>query len=298
MASTLEGNLTLLGSIADLIVLEGARRHRDPDLVLGVPGDRRTRDVAHDARRRVVAERVSRHVEDRTRRFSRSSVGDGNRGAIAILMSVPPAIATALIALAALAASVRPGAGQTGRGSREEPAVIDCRAQLGTGVTTKREFCDVLVGSDPSEGIIVRIPPHTGPAHLRFDLHNRHTYSEQQVQAGRAFARYTATIGVLTLTNDLLARGVVQSEFRAAADLVDRIAGGAGPRGVKAVAPTGLEPIAVDIPQNVSEVSILGERLDVLRLEGREAFVSPGRPIASISNVTVEYRPAPARRSR
>ena len=83
------------------------------------------------------------------------------------------------------------------------------------------------------------------PATLTFDLHNLHTYSEEQVKAIARYARYTATIGVLTLDNTLISRAVVQNEFRAAADLVDRVGGGAGPGGVKAVAPTGTESITV-----------------------------------------------------
>jgi hypothetical protein len=178
---------------------------------------------------------------------------------------------------------------------KREPAVIKCPAELGTGVKTQRVFCDVFTGREPAEGIIVTIPAHTGEAKLSFDLHNRHTYSEEQVRANKAFAQYTATIGVLTLNNDLLTRAVVQSEFRTVSDLFDRIGGGAGPSGVKAVAPTGSEPIAVAIPQKVDQVSILGEKLEAVRLDGREGFVLPGRPIATISNVAVEYRPAPVR---
>lgn len=166
------------------------------------------------------------------------------------------------------------------------------------GVTTKRTFCDVLTGRDPAGGIRVTVPPHRGPATLLFDLHNRHTYSEQQVRARRAYARYTATIGVLTTDNTLIERAIVDSEFRTAADLVDRISGGAGPGGVKAVAPTGTEPVTVTIPAGEDTVSILGEKLTVVSLDGTDTYVSSGRPIAVISNVMVEYLPAPPPRKR
>jgi len=175
-------------------------------------------------------------------------------------------------------------------------ADVTCPAVLGTGVKTKRLFCDVLTGRDPAEGILVTLPAHRGNATLTFDLHNRHTYSEEQVRAKKAYAEYTATIGVLTPTGELLSRGVVYSAFRTAADLVDRVDGGAGPGGVKAVAPTGTEPITVTVPAGVTQVSILGERLVVRGLEGEESFVSAGRPIAIVSNLTVEYTPAPAPR--
>jgi len=61
---------------------------------------------------------------------------------------------------------------------------------------------------------------------------------------------------------------VVQSEFRRAADFVDRVGGGAGPGGAKAVAPTGTEPVSITIPEEEQQVSILGEKVTVERLDG------------------------------
>jgi hypothetical protein len=181
---------------------------------------------------------------------------------------------------------------------RSEPAMLQCPAPLGTGVQTKRMYCDVLTGRDLKEGIQVALPPHTGPVTLTFDLHNRHLYSEELIQSGRGYRHYTATIGVLTPNNDLLSRAVVQNEFRTAADLVERIGGDQGPAAVKAVAPTGTEQIRITIPANVPSVSILGEKLSVIRPDGdgTDSFSAPGRPVAVVSNVMIEYRPAPARR--
>jgi hypothetical protein len=169
-----------------------------------------------------------------------------------------------------------------------------CPAPLGTGVRTRREFCDVLTGRDPAAGIRITIPPHRGDVTLTFDLHNRQTYSEEQMKDPRAaFARYTAVVGALTADNTLISRAVVQSEFRTAADLLDRIAGGAGPAGVKAVAPTGSESVSITVPEAENEVAILGEKLMVDRADGSSTYSSEGRPIAIISNVMIAYRPAP-----
>jgi len=176
---------------------------------------------------------------------------------------------------------------------KQEAADITCPTPLGDGVTTKLAFCDVMSGRNPAEGILIKLPPHRGPVTLTFDLHNRHTYSEEQVKANRAFSRYTATVGVMTMDNTLISRAVVESEFRTVADLVDRVTGGAGPGGVKAVAPTGTEPISITIPEGEEEVSILGEKVTVERLDGTATYSSAGRPIAIISNVKIEYRPAP-----
>jgi hypothetical protein len=217
-------------------------------------------------------------------------------------MRFQPAPTAAAIVLAAVALS-----GQARRTARRPPPPqplktaapeMECPSPLGVGVATHTSYCDVLTGRDPAAGILVKLPPHRGPVTITFELHNRETYSEDQVRAKRAFARYTATIGVLTMDNTLISRAVVQSEFRTAADLVERIGGGAGPSGLKAVAPTGTEPIRITIPEAEDEVSILGEKLTVERIDGAATYASPGRPIAVISDVKIEYHPGPPPRTK
>jgi hypothetical protein len=175
------------------------------------------------------------------------------------------------------------------------PADLSCPSPVGAGVTSKFTYCDVLTGRDPKEGILIKLPPRRGVLTLKFTLHNRHTYSDEQVRLKRAFASYTTSIGVLTLDNTLLTRAVAATEFRTADDLIERIGGGAGPGGVKAVAPVGAEPISLAIPADITEVSVLGEKLTVVDIDGLPAtYSAAGRPIAMISNATVEYIPAPA----
>jgi hypothetical protein len=208
-------------------------------------------------------------------------------------------LAAALIVTAASVASAQTRRSGTGRAStpptppmKVAPEMM-CSTPLGVGVNTNVAYCDVMTGRDPAAGILIPLPLHKGPVTLTFDLHNRHTYSDEQVKANRAYARYTATIGVLTMDNTLISRAVVQNEFRTASDLVERISGGAGPGGVKAVAPTGRESIVVTIPEGEDQVSILGEKLLNERVDGSATYSSPGRPIAVISHVMIEYEPAP-----
>jgi hypothetical protein len=162
---------------------------------------------------------------------------------------------------------------------------------IGMGTKTIRSFCDVPAGTDPEQGVIISIPPHAGEATLSFDLHARHTYSEAQTKSGKGYAQYHAVIGVLTMKGDLIQRAAVEAEFRSAADLFDRIGGGAGPGGLKAVAPAGREQIYVTLPANVSQISLLGESLDAITPAGHETVVLPGRPVAIVSNLLIEYRP-------
>lgn len=175
---------------------------------------------------------------------------------------------------------------------------VKCPSLIGMGVKTIRSFCDVPAGTDPQQGIIVTVPPHSGPATLSFDLHARHTYSEDLTKSGKGYSRYSAIIGVLTMKSDLLTRAGVQAEFRTADDLFDRIGGGAGPGGVKAVAPVGREQVFVTIPADVDQVAILGETLDAMTPAGHETVVLPGRPVAVVSNLLVAYKPGTARTKR
>ena len=198
-----------------------------------------------------------------------------------------------MVATASLGAQRKPA---TGRRTPAKPvlnieaAKVKCPEPLGAGARTSAQYCFVLAYNDPAKGVVVTIPPHIGNATLLFDLHNRHTYSEEDVKAGRGYARYLAIIGVLTMKAELLNRAAVQSEFRKAADLYERITGGAGPAGLKAVAPIGREQIAITIPAAVDEVSLLGEVLEATTHIGRE-IATPGRPVAIVSNIRVEYRP-------
>ena len=88
----------------------------------------------------------------------------------------------------------------------------------------------------------------------------------------------------------MLARRYVLNEFRTANDLFDRIGGGAGPEGLKAVAPTGVERVSVRIPADLDRVVIVGQTLELTGIEGDlERIWSPGRPVAIISEMTLQY---------
>ncbi len=44
---------------------------------------------------------------------------------------------------------------------------VTCPTPLGIGVKTKIAFCEVLAGTDPAGGVIIRVPPHKGTATLK-----------------------------------------------------------------------------------------------------------------------------------
>jgi hypothetical protein len=220
--------------------------------------------------------------------------------AVALALAAPAAAQTAVpkkpAARPATRPATKPATKPVAPRRVTEDADVACPNVLGIGVGSELQFCDVLTGRNPADGMIIHLPPHRGVLTLTFDLHNRHTYSEEAARAGRAYANYTATIGALTMDGTLLSRAVVRSEFRSAKDLLDRIAGGAGPMGLKAVAPVGTERISIDVPENVDAVSLLGEKLTVLGRNGTETFTAGQRPIAAVSNVVIDYQPSPKAR--
>ena len=173
----------------------------------------------------------------------------------------------------------------------KETAHVRCPSVLGIGVESKIPYCDVQVHVDPALGIRIVLPPREGEATLSFNLHARHTYSQQEAESGQAFTQYLASVAIATMEAEIIGRGAVLSVFRTEADLADRVSGGAGPSGLKAVAPTGGERVSVTIPPAFEQVVIVGQKLDVVWVDGQDSFTSRGQFVAVLSEAKLEYLP-------
>jgi hypothetical protein len=167
---------------------------------------------------------------------------------------------------------------------------VQCAANLGTGLKTKRSFCDVLIGTAPADSVQITIPAHTGDSTLRFDLHNRFTVPTLAVPGPLTFASHEAVVAVIRANGAVIKRAAVAREFRSVADLFDQIGGGGRPGGAKAVAPGPPEAVVVTVPAAVSALGIVGASLQVRTWSTQEQFDSPGRPVAMVSNVRIQYR--------
>lgn len=167
-----------------------------------------------------------------------------------------------------------------------------CAASLGAGVKTRRTFCDVISASSPAASVSVTLPARTGVATLFFDLHNRFGIPVVAGFPGVSYARHEAVVRVIGPDGAVLGRAAVIREFRTTADLFDQLSGGAGPGGVKGVAPGPPEAVRFTIPAGVAVVGIVGESLRVRTATGADdTYDAPGRPVAVVSNVRLEYRP-------
>jgi hypothetical protein len=196
------------------------------------------------------------------------------------------ALASAVAILNAQRATPPPAAAPP----KASPAVA-CAEELGSGLKTKLQFCDIVVGKDKADSISVTLPPHKGTSTLTFNLHNRFGIPEAGTPADRAYAKHEAVVAVVAPGGSVVQRLVVQGEFRGVATLFDRIGGGSGPGGAKAIGPGPIEPIKVTIPAVLSAVGIVGVKLTVTTSRGTDVFDSPGRPVAIASNFKVEFTP-------
>jgi len=168
---------------------------------------------------------------------------------------------------------------------------VKCAADLGKGLKSNRPFCDVVITDKAAEGVSMVIPRHRGPSTLHFDLHNRFTVTPDSVQPAQAYARNVATVAVLNPKGDVIGRGAAVSEFRSPADLFDRIAGGALPGGAKGIAPGVPTAVDITIPAAVTAIAIVGLRLEVTTRLGTQTYETPGRPVAIVSNLRIDYTP-------
>jgi hypothetical protein len=180
---------------------------------------------------------------------------------------------------------------------RTEAVALECPNLLGDGVTSGQRYCDILTATDVKGGAVIRLPRHRGVAIVSFDLHNRQMYSAELERSGRAYTRALATVVAAGLDGTVLQRNAVLSEFRRESDLVERIAGGAGPGGVKAVAPVGTEHVVIEVPEDCEAVALVGESLSITRTDGSEMVRASGRPIAVVSNAQIQFQPAPPKKA-
>jgi len=167
-----------------------------------------------------------------------------------------------------------------------------CAASLGSGVKSRRTFCDVVTVAAPGESVALTVPARTGIATLFFDLHNRFGVPVITGFPGASYTRHEAVIRVIGADGAVIGRAAVIREFRTTADLFDQLAGGGRPGGVKGVAPGPPEAVRFAIPAGVNVLGIVGESLRVRTATGSDdLFDAPGRPVAIVSNVRLEYRP-------
>jgi hypothetical protein len=203
----------------------------------------------------------------------------------------------AMIVVAIVAGSIAVDAAQR-RGSAPPAAkapkvatAATCASDLGSGMASKRQFCDILITAKPGESVTVPIPAHSGASTLKFDLHNRFAIPGPSTSAAEAFARQSAMVAVVGADGVIIDRAVVTREFRTVQDLFDQLSGGSRPGNVKGIGPGQPVPVSIELPAGTATAGIVGVRLEQFTLGATETYDAPGRAIAIASNIRVEYVP-------
>ena len=166
---------------------------------------------------------------------------------------------------------------------------FSCATDLGIGMKSRRKFCDIVISTTPKDGVMMTVPPHTGPSRLMFDLHNRYTPPGAGAAAEQMYAKHTAVVAVLDQNGAVVGRAAVSRELRSDVDIFDRVAGGAGPGGAIAVVPGRAEAITLSLPEAVNAIAVVGVSLEALSVTGQGMYTAPGRPVAVGSNFRIEY---------
>jgi hypothetical protein len=202
----------------------------------------------------------------------------------------PLAVSVAVLVMGAFAlVSADVQTARVGRGRVVTEA--RCASDLGMGAKSGRRFCDVFVVATPVESVALSIPPHTGAATLRFDLHNRFLMSDTERTPAEAYERHAALVAIVSGTGEEIVRAAVTREYRTIEDLFDRITGGGREDGLKAVAPGSPEAVVAIIPDGMNAIGIVGISVERVSAAGRQIYDSPGRPVALASNFRIEYTP-------
>ena len=168
-------------------------------------------------------------------------------------------------------------------------SAFSCAADLGVGLKSRRKFCDLIISTSTKDGVMMTIPPHTGPTMLMFDLHNRYTPPLAGASPAQVYAKHTAIVAVLDQAGTEVAKAAVSRELRTDVDIFDRVGGGVGPGGAIAVAPGRPEAIVMKLPAAVTAISVVGVSLEIMSLAEQGTFTTAGRPVAIGSNFRIEY---------
>ncbi len=171
----------------------------------------------------------------------------------------------------------------------EITSAFSCSADLGVGLKSRRKFCDLIISTSVKDGVMMTIPPHTGPSTLMFDLHNRYTPPAPGASPAQVYAKHTAIVAVLDQSGTEVSKAAVSRELRTDVDIFDRVAGGVGPGGAIAVAPGRAEAIVLRLPDRVTAIAVVGVSLEIMSLSEQGTFTTAGRPVAIGSNFRIEY---------
>jgi hypothetical protein len=167
----------------------------------------------------------------------------------------------------------------------------DAKLLLGKGQTSGREYYDVVVTRQPTQGILIKLDYTRVPIKFSFDLHHRlsldpgFVYPAEIITNIEVLSGGTTSIGTYSIASTVKAGDVFEETIDKVSKAdVDRY-----------VTPMGKRTISLNLIPGSQSISLVGQSVVVKRGTTTTTINTPGQRIAVVSNFkSEENRPGTA----
>ena len=151
---------------------------------------------------------------------------------------------------------------------------------MGKGVTTGRDYYDVIITKQPTSGVLIKLPYTKKGGKFSFDLHHRIAMTDdfglpaEVTTVVEILSGGTTSIGVYTLASTVNAGDKFDEPINKASSAeIDRL-----------VTSLSRKTITLDIRPGPQSISIVGQMLIISRGSTTTRIDTPGTRIAAVSN--------------
>jgi hypothetical protein len=160
----------------------------------------------------------------------------------------------------------------------------DAKLLLGKGQTSGREYYDVVVTRQPTQGILIKLDYTRRPIKFSFDLHHRvsldpgFVYPAEIITNIEVLSGGTTSIGTYSIATTIKAGDVFEETIdKVSKAEVDRY-----------VTPLGKRTISLNLIPGSQSISLVGQSVVVMRGTKTTTINTPGQRIAVVSNFKSE----------
>jgi hypothetical protein len=160
----------------------------------------------------------------------------------------------------------------------------DANLFFGTGESTGTEYYDVAISSQPSDGVLIKLPYTQKGGKLTFDLHHRVGLS---TDFGLP-AEIMTVVEVVTGGTNRLGTYTMLDMISENAEFDERIERASDAEIDRYVTPMSRKTITINTQPGPQSISIVGRDLNIVRRGTTTRVNTPGTRIAMVSNIKFE----------
>jgi hypothetical protein len=169
---------------------------------------------------------------------------------------------------------------------------FDIRARpnllMGKGVTTGRDYYDVVITRQPTSGVLIKLPYTKKGGKFSFDLHHRIAMTNDFGLP----ADLTTVIEVLSGGTTSIGVYTIADKINPGDKFDESIAKTSSAEIDKYVTPLSTKTITLDIRPGPQSISIVGQMLSISRGTTTTRIDTPGTRIAAVSNFSFQEHSA------